>query len=198
MTLANESRTSIPIPPGGAICGVYARSDHKRGVWKAPADQVIKNVIDVVQSVSTETNAVLNARGVNIIRDFGPRGIRVFGARTLSTDPELKYVNVRRYLIYLETSIWKGLQFVVFEPNADPLWAKIRGTIIHFLISEWRSGALMGGRAEEAYFVRCDRSTMTQNDIDSGRLVVEVGVAPIKPAEFVILRFKLLTAEARC
>ncbi len=109
---------------------------------KAPANQVVKNVIDVVQSVSTKTNAVLNARGVNIIRDFGPRGIRVYGARTLSTDPELRYVNVRRYLIYLKRSIGKGTGWAVFEPNAKPLWAKIRGTISDFLLSEWRSGVL--------------------------------------------------------
>jgi phage tail sheath protein FI len=133
---------------------------------------------------------VLNPRGVNVIRDFRPdrRGIRLWGARTISDDPAWKYVNVRRLFIFLEESIDEGTQWVVFEPNAEPLWDRVRRSIESFLLTVWRNGALMGVKPEQAFYVKCDRTTMTQDDIDNGRLICYIGVAPVKPAEFVIFR----------
>jgi phage tail sheath protein FI len=141
---------------------------------------------------------ILNPRGVNCIRDFSTegRGIRLWGARTMSSDPQLKYVNVRRLFIFIEQSIYRGTQWVVFEPNDEPLWAQLRRSITNFLINVWKSGALMGSLQEEAFFVKCDRTTMTQDDIDNGRLVCYIGIAPVKPAEFVIFRISQKTAEA--
>lgn len=135
---------------------------------------------------------------INVIRDFRPnnRGMRVWGARCVTSDSEYKYVNVRRLLIFLEDSIDRGLQWVVFEPNADELWARVRRSVINFLTTVWRNGALEGTTAEQAFFVKCDRTTMTRDDIDNGRLVCVIGVAPVKPAEFVIIRIGLWTADA--
>lgn len=140
---------------------------------------------------------MLNPRGVNVIRAFPGRGIRVWGARTLSSDPLWKYVNVRRLFIFLEESIDEGTQWVVFEPNDIPLWARVRQTIVQFLTGVWRTGALAGATPEEAFFVKCDRTTMTQDDIDNGRLICVIGVAPVKPAEFVIFRIAQWTAGAK-
>jgi phage tail sheath protein FI len=120
----------------------------------------------------------------------------VYGARVITSDPDWKYVNVRRLLIFIEASLNRGLQWVVFEPNAEPLWAQVRRSISNFLTQVWRSGALEGTKVEEAFFVRCDRTTMTQTDIDNGRLICLIGVAPVKPAEFVIVRIGLWTATA--
>lgn len=184
----NPLRSSNPIPPGGVICGVYARTDLEKGVHKAPANQVVKKVVEVVNDVSEESQGLLNLRGVNVIRDFGRLGIRVWGARTLDTGPELKYVNVRRYLIYLERSIEQGTQWDVFEPNSEGLWGRLRQTVEQFLLAEWRNGGLLGATPQDAFFVMCDRTTMTQNDIDNGRLICEIGVALTRPAEFVIFR----------
>ena len=135
---------------------------------------------------------------INVIRDFrdNNRGIRVYGARVITSDPDWKYVNVRRLLIFIEASLNQGLQWVVFEPNAEPLWARVRRTITNFLTTVWRSGALEGTSVDQAFFVKCDRTTMTQDDIDNGRLIVVVGVAPVKPAEFVIVRIGLWTANS--
>lgn len=195
MTEKIQSRGVIPTPPGGAVCGVYARTDGAQGVYKAPAAQELRNVTSVVRDISKESNADLNTRGVNTIRDLGPKGVQVWGARTLSMNPELRYVSVRRYLIYLERSIEQGARWAVFEPNDERLWARIRNIIGNFLYTEWRSGALLGGRPQEAYFVRCDRTTMTQSDISNGRLVYDIGVALLKPAEFVILRINQITTD---
>ena len=140
---------------------------------------------------------MLNPVGVNCLRYLPGRDLRVWGARTISSDPEWKYVNVRRYMIYLEHTVDRGTQWAVFEPNGEALWANIRETVSSFLYNEWRSGALLGGSPEEAYFVRCDRSTMTQNDLDNGRLICLIGVAVLKPAEFVIFRIGQKTADAR-
>ena len=131
---------------------------------------------------------VLNPKGVNCIRAFPGRGILIWGARTSSSDPAWKYVNVRRLFIFIEKSIEAGTQWAVFEPNDEKLWARVKQTISQFLTGVWRSGALMGSTQDEAFFVKCDRTTMTQSDIDNGRLVVVVGIAPVKPAEFVIFR----------
>jgi len=187
----------IDVPPSGAVCGIYARSDVQRGVWKAPANETVTGALDLQRDVRFGEQEGLNPLGINCIRKLPNRGIRVWGARTLSSDPEWKYVNIRRYFIYLEASIDRGTQWAVFEPNGEALWANVRTTVSDFLYNEWMNGALLGATPKEAYFVRCDRSTMTQNDLDNGRLVCQVGVAAIKPAEFVIFKIGQKTADAR-
>lgn len=187
----------IDVPPSGAVCGIYARSDVQRGVWKAPANETVTGALDLQRDVRFGEQEGLNPLGINCIRKLPDRGIRVWGARTLSSDPEWKYVNIRRYFIYLESSIDRGTQWAVFEPNGEALWANVRTTVSDFLYNEWMSGALLGATAKEAFFVRCDRSTMTQNDLDNGRLVCQVGVAAIKPAEFVIFKIGQKTADTR-
>jgi phage tail sheath protein FI len=184
------------LPPSGFVCGIYARHDAARGVHSAPANEVVRGATRLETSMNDADQAVLNNEGINAIRDFPGRGVLVWGARTLSPDPEWKYVNVRRLLVYLEHSIDKGTQWAAFEPNGDRLWANIRRAIEDFLFNEWRAGSLLGNKPEEAYFVRCDRTTMTQNDLDNGRLVCLVGVAPTRPAEFVIFRIGQWTADA--
>ncbi len=176
------------VPPGGHIAGVYARSDTERGVHKAPANEVLRGALQLQFPISKGKQDVLNPRGVNCIRVFPGRGIRIWGARTVSSDPIWKYVNVRRLFLYVGESIEAGTQWVVFEPSSEQLWARVKQTVTQFLTGVWKTGALMGASAEEAFFVRCDRSTMTQDDIDNGRLVCVIGIAPTKPAEFVILR----------
>jgi uncharacterized protein len=140
---------------------------------------------------------VLNPEGINALRELEGRGSRVWGARTMTSDPEWKYVNVRRLFIYLEHSIDDSTQWAVFEPNNERLWANLRFTIEDFLLLQWKTGALMGSKPDEAYFVRCDRTTMTQNDLDNGRLICLIGVAPTKPAEFVIFRIGQWTADSK-
>jgi phage tail sheath protein FI len=140
---------------------------------------------------------VLNPEGINCFRFFEGRGFRLWGARTISSDPEWKYVNLRRYFAYLERSIDKGTQWAVFEPNGPRLWDNVRSTVADFLFNEWQMGALLGDKPEKSYFVRCDRTTMTQNDLDNGRLVCLVGVAPLRPAEFVIFRIGQWTADRK-
>lgn len=198
---ARQGNDQIPVelalPPSGFMCGIYARTDVNRGVWKAPANEVVRTAIRFEREITHGQQEVLNPEGINCLRFFFGRGNRVWGARTASSDPEWKYVNVRRYFIYLERSIDRSTQWAVFEPNGQRLWANIRDTITAFLYNEWRSGALLGASPEEAFFVRCDRSTMTQNDLDNGRLICEIGVAPLKPAEFVIFRIGQKTADAR-
>jgi phage tail sheath protein FI len=195
----SASGDSIDIPPSGPVIGIYARSDVERGVHKAPANEVVRGALDVVTRVLFGEQEVLNPEGVNVIRDFRPqnRGIRVWGARTISSDPEWKYVNVRRLFIYIESSIDHGTQWVVFEPNNQDLWARVRRTVETFLESTWRTGALFGAKPEDAFYVKCDRSTMSLDDIANGRLVVEIGIAPTRPAEFVIFRISQLTGDAR-
>jgi phage tail sheath protein FI len=187
----------IDVPPSGAVCGIYARSDVQRGVWKAPANETVTGAIALQRDVRFGEQEVLNPLGINCIRSLPNRGIRVWGARTLSSDPEWKYVNIRRYFLYLEASIDRGTQWAVFEPNGEALWANVRTTVSDFLYNEWVSGALLGATPKEAFFVHCDRSTMTQNDLDNGRLICTIGVAAIKPAEFVIFRIGQKTADAR-
>jgi phage tail sheath protein FI len=185
------------LPPSGFVCGIYARNDVNRGVYKAPADEVVLGATKLETSLNDADSAILNNDGINAIRGFHDRGVLVWGARTLSPDPEWKYVNVRRLFIYLEHSIDNGTQWAVFEPNGERLWANIRRTVENFLFNEWKNGALLGSKPEEAYFVHCDRTTMTQNDLDNGRLVCLVGVAPLRPAEFVIFRIGQWTADAK-
>jgi phage tail sheath protein FI len=189
-----------PVPPAGHMLGIYARTDVERGVHKAPANEVVRGVTGLQRLLNKEQQDILNPYPVNInvIRDFrsNNRGIRVYGGRVITSDSDWKYVNVRRLLIFIEASLDRGLQWVVFEPNAEPLWARVRRSVSNFLTQIWRNGALEGARVEEAFFVKCDRTTMTQTDIDQGRLICLVGVAPVKPAEFVIVRIGLWTAHA--
>lgn len=176
------------IPPSGHIAGIYAKTDVERGVFKAPANEVVVGARSVEFQITKREQDILNPRGVNCIRVFPARGIRVWGARTCSTNTLWKYVSVRRYFLYLGESIDEGTQWVVFEPNDEKLWARVKQTITQFLITEWRNGALMGTKQDEAFFVKVDRTTMTQSDIDNGRLICIIGVAVVKPAEFVIFR----------
>jgi phage tail sheath protein FI len=185
------------LPPSGFVAGIYARNDVEKGVHKAPANEVVRMAVGFEFLLNKAQQDVLNPEGVNCFRFFEGRGYRLWGARTISSDPEWKYVNLRRYFAYLERSLEKGTQWVVFENNSEPLWANVRRTVEDFLFNEWKSGHLMGEKPQEAYFVRCDRSTMTQNDIDNGRLICLIGVAPVRPAEFVIFRIGQWTAERR-
>ncbi len=182
------SNSLILVPPGGYIAGIYARTDNDRGVFKAPANEVVEGADSIQFIISKGMQDLLNPIGVNCIRIFNGNSIKVWGARTMSTDPLWKYINVRRLFIFLEKSIEEATQWVVFEPNNEKLWARVKQTISQFLTTQWKSGALMGTTPEEAFFVKCDRTTMTQDDIDNGRLIVVIGVAPTKPAEFVIFR----------
>lgn len=193
------------VSPVGHLAGIFARTDVLRGVHKVPANEVVRGI------VTTDINAmrkplavtfgkreqdILNPKNINVIRDFRSdgRGIRVYGGRTMSSDSTWLYINVRRLLLYIEESIDEGTQWVVFEPNDEPLWSRVRQSVRNFLLLTWRTGALQGQKEEEAFFVKCDRSTMTQADIDAGRLICHIGVAPVKPAEYVIFRIQLNTA----
>ncbi len=180
--------TNELIPPSGHVAGIWARNDASRGVHKAPANEVIRGAIALATQLTKAEQELLNPIGINCIRSFPGRGIRVWGARTLSSDPAWRYLNVRRLFNYLEESIMNGTQWVVFEPNDDALWARIRRTIAAFLVMEWRKGALFGLTPDEAFYVKCDRETNPAEGIDAGQVVCEIGVAPVKPAEFVIFR----------
>ncbi|MEV1024961.1 phage tail sheath family protein [Streptomyces sp. NPDC050264] len=176
------------VPPSGHVAGVWARSDAERGVHKAPANEVIRGAVDLELRLSKGEQDLLNPIGVNCVRAFPGRGIRIWGARTLSSDPAWRYLNVRRLFNYLEESILLGTQWVVFEPNDDRLWSSIRRNVSAFLTEEWRRGALFGQTATEAFYVKCDRDNNPQESIDQGRVVCEIGVSPVKPAEFVVFR----------
>ncbi|HEX9145368.1 MAG TPA: phage tail sheath C-terminal domain-containing protein [Candidatus Binatia bacterium] len=196
--VTGDAATTL-LPPAGHVAGIYARNDNKRGVAKAPAgiEAEVRGIGGLSLSLTErELEALVNGR-VNGIADFrsAGRGIVVWGAHSRSVDPEWKYVNVRRLAIFIEASVYRGLQWVVFEPNGEALWANVRATVEDFLLNEWRSGALQGAKPEQAFFVRCDRSTMTQNDIDNGRLICEIGIAPVKPAEFVIIGISACAAK---
>jgi uncharacterized protein len=189
---------TISVPPSGHMAGIYARTDTERGVYKAPANVDIRNILDLEIKINKQKQEVLNPLNINVLRDFTAdgRGRRVWGARCLTSDTQWKYVPVRRLFIFVEASLDRGTQWVVFEPNSYPLWARVTQSITNFLTSVWRDGALMGTKPEEAFFVKCDRSTMSQDDIDNGRLIVLVGIAAVKPAEFVIIRISQFTASA--
>ncbi len=186
------------VPPGGHMAGIFARTDIERGVHKAPANAVVRGARNLEFNVTKAMQGILNPQGINCIRDFRSdgRGIRLWGARTMSSNAEWKYVNVRRLFIFIEESIEEGTQWVVFEPNHEPTWAKVSRSITNFLVTIWKNGALEGVTQDEAFFVRCDRTTMTQDDIDNGRLICYIGVAPVRPAEFVIFRISQKTREA--
>jgi phage tail sheath protein FI len=191
------TRLPTMLPPSGFVSGIYARNDVERAVYKAPANEVVRLALGFEHTLNSAQQDVLNPEGINCFRSFEGRGHRLWGARTISSDPEWKYVNLRRYFAYLERSIDRGTQWAVFEPNGERLWGNVRRTIEDFLANEYQNGALLGERQERAFFVRCDRSTMTQNDLDNGRLVCLIGVAPLKPAEFVIFRIGQWTGDRR-
>lgn len=188
-------KRNIYVPPSGSIAGVYSRSDQTRGVHKAPANEVLRGVVGLDVQYNKGEQDILNPKGVNLIRSFTGQGIRVWGARTASSNGLWKYVNVRRLFIFLEESIKRGTNWVVFEPNDEQLWARVQRTIDAFLTRVWRDGALMGASPQEAFYINIGRSTMTQDDIDNGRLICVIGVAPVKPAEFVIFRLTQKTAD---
>jgi phage tail sheath protein FI len=184
----------VQIAPSGHIAGIYARVDLKRGVYKAPANETIRGIVKIANEVNGSEQALIGREGINSLRSFPERGNLVWGARTLSLDPQWRYVNLRRLFIFLEQSIAKGTLWVACEANDENLWKIVRQNVANFLSSLWRQGMLAGNKAEQAFFVKCDRTTMTQDDLDQGRLVCMIGVAAVKPAEFVIFRIGQWTA----
>ena len=186
--LSGGGSTSKLIPPGGHMAGIYNRTDSERGVHKAPANEVVRGAIDLELRLSKGEQDTLNPIGVNCIRTFPGRGIRVWGGRTLSSDGSWRYVNVRRLFIMAEASLDVGLQWVVFEPNDRMLWARVRRDVTSFLRTLWLGGALFGSTPDEAFYVKCDDELNPPEIRDLGQLIIEVGMAPVKPAEFVIFR----------
>jgi phage tail sheath protein FI len=176
------------VPPSGHVAGIWGRNDDTRGVHKAPANEVVRGALDLEVNITKGEHDLLNPDGVNCIRSFPGQGIRIWGARTLSSDPEWRYVNVRRLFNYLEDSILSGTQWAVFEPNDNALWAKLRRSISAFLVMEWRKGALFGLTPAEAFYVKCDSETNPAEAIDLGQVTCQIGVAPVKPAEFVVFQ----------
>lgn len=199
ITVLDPAGEPLEVPPGGHIAGLIARSDRERGVWKAPAGAAagpLGGGVGLAGTVTEPLQAVLADRGVNCLRDFG-RGVEVWGARTCAADgSEYKYVPVRRLAVFIGQSLDRSLKWVAFEPNAESTWARVRDTIGRFLHDLWGKGALLGDRPGEAFFVACDGSTMMPDDIAGGRLICEIGIAPVRPAEFVVLRIGAWTREA--
>lgn len=189
-------KKNIPIPPSGSVLGIYARSDGTRGVHKAPANEVVRACVGLDCAFNKGEQDILNPKGVNLIRSFPGQGIRVWGARTATSNASWKYVNVRRLFIYIEETIKANTSWAVFEPNDEVLWVRVQRTISVFLNNMWREGSLAGQSPEEAFFVNIGRDTMSQDDIDNGRLICVIGVAPVKPAEFVIFRISQKTSGA--
>ena len=189
-------KKNIAIPPSGSIMGIYARSDNTRGVHKAPANEVVRACVGLDIPFNKGEQDILNPKGINLIRSFPGQGIRVWGARTVSSDPSWKYINVRRLFIFIEETIKANTSWAVFEPNDEALWTRVQRTISVFLTGMWRNGSLAGSSSDEAFFVNIGRNTMSQDDIDNGRLVCVIGVAPVKPAEFVIFRITQKTGDA--
>ena len=190
------AKRSAYFPPSGAMAGIYARTDNERGVHKAPANEIVRGCTGLSCNYNEGEQDILNPKGVNLVRAFTGRGIRVWGARTMSSNGLWKYVNVRRLYIYIEESIKANTNWVVFEPNSEVLWGRVTRTIEMFLATCWRSGALAGSTPSEAYFVECGPTTMTHDDIDNGRLICNIGIAAVKPAEFVIFRITQHTASS--
>lgn len=189
-------KKNIAIPPSGSMIGIYARSDSTRGVHKAPANEPVRACVGLDCQFNKGEQDILNPKGVNLIRSFPGMGIRVWGARTATSNPSWKYINVRRLFIFIEESIKANTNWAVFEPNDEVLWVRVRRTIEVFLTGMWRDGSLAGSSPEEAFFVNIGHDTMSQDDIDNGRLICVIGVAPVKPAEFVIFRISQKTSDA--
>ena len=192
----DPDKGNVFVPPSGHICGVYSRVDSERGVHKAPANEIVRGALGLKYNVSKGEQDLLNPKGINAIR-FLNGAIRIWGARTLSTDPSWRYINVRRLFIMVESSIERATQWVVFEPNDHRLWKRVQRTITSFLTLLWRNGALMGTAPEQAFYVKCDAETNPPEVVDAGQLVCEIGLAPVKPAEFVIFRISQYTADAQ-
>ncbi len=190
-------KRNIAIPPSGSVLGIYARSDNTRGVHKAPANEVVRACVGLDCQFNKGEQDILNPKGVNLIRSFPGMGIRVWGARTATSNPSWKYVNVRRLFIFIEESIKANTNWAVFEPNDEVLWVRVKRTIEVFLTGMWRDGSLAGTSPDEAFFVNIGHETMSQDDIDNGRLICVIGVAPVKPAEFVIFRISQKTSDAQ-
>jgi phage tail sheath protein FI len=186
------SGQNIHVPPSGHMAGIWARSDATRGVHKAPANEVIRGAVDLELRITKAEHDLLNPVGINVLRAFPGRGIRVWGARTLSSDASWRYINVRRLFNYIEGSILQGTQWVVFEPNDPELWGRMIRTINSFLYRVWSDGALFGRTQEQAFYVKCDDETNPSETIEAGQVVCEVGIAPVKPAEFVVFRLAQL------
>ncbi|MFD4577387.1 phage tail sheath family protein [Streptomyces sp. NPDC058417] len=189
-------KRATTIPPSGHVAGVWARSDATRGVHKAPANEVLRGVLAPAVAVTKGEQSILNPVGVNCLRTFPGQGVRVWGARTLSSDPEWRYLNVRRLFNYVEKSILDGTNWVVFEPNDRYLWEGVSRTVTAFLTRVWRSGALFGRSPAEAFFVRCDEENNPPENRDAGLLTIDIGIAPVKPAEFVVFRLSQYTPGA--
>ena len=190
-------KRNIQIPPSGSVSGIYARSDNTRGVHKAPANEVVRACVGLDIQFTKEEQDILNPAGVNLIRSFPGQGIRVWGARTACSDATWKYINVRRLFIFIEESIKANTNWAVFEPNDETLWIRVQRTIEVFLTGLWRNGALVGASPAEAFYVNIGKSTMTQDDIDNGRLICMIGVAPVRPAEFVTFRITQRMGDSR-
>ena len=190
-------QNTIEMFPSGHIAGVWARTDTERGVHVAPANKSLRGALGLTYTVTHAEQGNLNANGVNCIRSFDPDGILIWGARTNATDLEWKYIPVRRLFCMIEKSIERSTRWVVFEPNAEPLWQQVRRDVRAFLMLLWRAGALAGVTPEEAFFVQCDRETNPPEVVDAGMVVIRIGVAPVKPAEFVIFRIGQSAAGAQ-
>ncbi|MCB0967557.1 MAG: phage tail sheath family protein [Ilumatobacter sp.] len=193
---ATNGDTEIMVPPSGHMAGIWSRTDTNRGVWKAPANEVVRGALSVETDITKAEQGLLNPIGINCIRPFGTQGIRVWGARTLSSNTDWTYINVRRLFNMIETTIMNGTQYAVFEPNDQALWEGLKRTVGSFLRGLWRDGALFGATAEQAFYVKCDEETNPPDSIDQGKVVVEVGIAPVKPAEFVIFRIAQIKDES--
>ena len=178
----------LAVPPSGFMAGIYARNDNERGVHKAPANEVLRGALEAVMPITKGEQDTLNPSGINCIRSFTGRGLRVWGARTLSSDPAWRYINVRRLFNYVEKSIERGTQWVVFEPNDPDLWARVKRDVSAFLTGAWRDGMLFGRSPDEAFFVKCDEELNPPDVRDRGQLFIDIGLAPVKPAEFVVFR----------
>jgi phage tail sheath protein FI len=188
--------TGILQPPAGHVAGLIAATDARLGIWKSPVAQ-LHSAIGLELTIFKPQQAPLNDVAINCILAFPGKGILVFGARTLSSDPTWRYVSVRRLVSMIQRALAEGLKVAAIEPNGEPLWKGVRQAIEAYLFGLWRAGALAGTKPEQAYYVRCDRTTMTQDDLELGRLVCEIGVAPLKPAEFLIFRSTQITSGQR-
>ena len=186
--------TIIKIPPSGHLAGLYARVDTERGVHKAPANEILRGAVSLETQITKGEQDILNPNGINCIRAFPGRGIRVWGARTLSSDPSWRYINVRRLFCMLEESVYAGMQWAVFEPNDPGLWERVKRDITSFLRTVWATGALFGNTPDQAFFVKCDAELNPPEARDLGQLFVEIGVSPVKPAEFVVISFSQMSA----
>lgn len=190
------SKTTVTIPPSGHVAGIYARTDATRGVFKAPANEPVLGALDVEKRITRAQQELLNPKGINVIRNFSG-DIKVYGARTLGGDDngDMRYISTRRYMSFLRESIDEGTQFVVFEPNSPALWQRIIRSVSDFLYNQWREGALFGETEKKAFFVKCDEELNPPSVREAGQVITEIGVAIVKPAEFVIFRIEQITGS---